>query len=162
MSTLRQNTPTLETVDARQPYLDTALRIATIVAEANARIFKLQTEAASVALAENSKHLKTLLETRNPAAAVTEWAGLYQSNVDRVLEVTRTCFEVVPQTQAELAKLVGEPIASYHKETQQYLDQFTRAIADGRDAAAAQMTDFLAKAVESVRAPQDANKENVA
>jgi phasin family protein len=162
MSTPSQNTSTPEDVDTRQAYLDTALRIATIMAEANARIFKLQSEAASAALAENSKHLKILLETKDPAAALAQWTGLYQANMHRVLEVTRTCFEMVPQTQAEMAKLVGAPFSSYHKETQQYLDQFMKAIVDGRDATAAQMKDFLAKAVESVRAPQDANQENVA
>ena len=66
----------------------------------------------------------------------------------------------MPQTQAEIAKLVGEPFMSANKETQQYLDQFTKAIGDGRDAAAASVKDFLAKAIASATAT--GKKEKVA
>ncbi len=162
MSTPNQNTLKPETVDSRQAYLDTALRIATIIAEANERLFKVQSEAANAAFADNSKHLKALLNKTDSAAVPTEWVGLYQANMRRVVDVTRTCFEIVPQIQAEMAKLVSEPFGSSNKQTQQYLDQCTKVIADGRDAAAAQMKDFLAKAVESVSAPQAAKKEKVA
>jgi hypothetical protein len=31
-----------------------------------------------------------------------------QANARGILEVTRTCFEIVPHTQTEMAKLVGE------------------------------------------------------
>lgn len=162
MSTHTQYTPKQETIPGRQAYLDTALRIATIIAEANERLFKLQSDAANAAFAENSKHLKALLNTTDSAAALAEWAGLYQMNMRRVLDVTRACFEIVPQTQAEMAKWVGEPFASYNKETQQYLDQFTKAVTDGRDTAAAAVNDFLAKAMQSVSVRPAAKKENVA
>jgi len=75
--------------------------------------------------------------------------GLYQTNMRRVLNVTRTSFEIVPQTQAEMAKLVGEPFASYNKERSN-IDQITRAIADGRNTAATAVKDCLTKAIESV------------
>ena len=68
----------------------------------------------------------------------------------------------MPQTQAEIANLAGEPFASVNKETQQYLDQFTKAISDGRDAAAASVKDFLAKAIASASGAQPAKKEKVA
>jgi phasin family protein len=162
MSTHSQNTLKPETVDARQAYVDTALRIATIMAEANERLFRLQSEAANAALADSSKLLKALLTTKEPAAALAQWASLYQANVRRTLDVTRSCFEIVPQTQAEMAKVVGEPFGSYNKETQQYLDQFTKAVSDGQDAAAAAVKDFLAKAIESVSKQQAALIEKVA
>jgi hypothetical protein len=57
---------------------------------------------------------------------------------------------------------VGEPFASANKETQKYLDQFTKAISEGRDAAAASVKDFLAKAIASASATQPAKKEKVA
>jgi hypothetical protein len=44
---------------------------------------------------------------------------------------------------------MGDPFASANKQTQQYVDQLTKAISDGRDAAAASVKDFLAKAVAS-------------
>ena len=161
MSSHTQNSPTQTTVDGGQAKLETALRITTVIVEANQRLFKLQSEAANAAFAENSKHLKALLNALNSkdsGALLAEWTDLYQANMRRVLDVTRSCFEIVPQTQAEIAQLVGEPFASANKETQQYLDQFTKAISDGRDAAAASVKDFLAKAIASASATQPAKK----
>jgi len=151
MSSHNQLSPAQKTGDGRHANLETALRIATVIAEANERLFKIQTEAANVAFAENSKHLKALLNTANTkdsGVLLAEWTNLYQASMHRGLDVTRRCFEIVPQTQAEIAKLVGEPFTSANKQTQQYLDQFTKAIGDGRDAAAASVKDFLAKVRE--------------
>ena len=148
-----------EAADVRQAHLDTALLIATIMAEANERLFKMQIEAAKATFADNSKHLKALLKATDSAAVLTEWSDLVQTNVRRVLDVTRLYFEILPKTQAEIAKLVGGPFASYNHETHEYLDQLTKTMTDGRDAAAAQMKDFLAEAIESVSAPEAAKKD---
>jgi 16S rRNA A1518/A1519 N6-dimethyltransferase RsmA/KsgA/DIM1 with predicted DNA glycosylase/AP lyase activity len=149
--------------EGRQADVETALRIATVMAEANERLFKVQSEAANAVFAENSKHFKALLDTLNTkdsGTLLTEWTTLYQANMRRILDVTRKCFEIVPQSDAEVAKLVGEPFASTNKDTQKYLDQFTRAINESRDAAAASVKDFLAKAIASTTVPGE--KEHVA
>lgn len=165
MSSHNQYSPMQRTGDSQQGNLKTAMRIATVIAEGNERLFKVQSEAANAAFAENSKHLKALLNplnTKDSGALLSEWTKLYQANLRRVLDVTRSCFEIVPQTQAEIAKLVGEPFASANKETQQYLDQFTKAISDGHDAATVSVKDFLAKAIASASATQPAKKAKVA
>jgi phasin family protein len=146
-----------------QANFETALRIGTVMAEANERLFKVQSDAANAAFTENSKHLRALLNTlhtKDSGTLLQEWTSLYQANMRRALDVTRSCFEILPQTQAEIAKLVGEPFASANEETQEYIDQFTKAIGDGRDAAATTVKDFLAKAVASATAP--AKKDKVA
>ena len=165
MSSHNQYSPTPRTSDGRQVNLETALRIATVIAEANERLFRVQSEAANAAFAENSKHLKALLNPLNAkdsGVLLAEWTNLYQANIRRVMDVTRSCFEIVPQTQAEIAKLVGEPFASANKETQQYLDQLTKAIIDGRDAASASVKDFLTQAIASAAATQPAKQATVA
>ena len=142
----------------------TALRIASVMAEANERLFRLQSEAANAAFTENTKHIKALLSaqnTKDSSVLLAEWTSLYQTNMRRILDVTRSCFEIVPQTQAEIAKLVGEPFASATKETQKYLDQFTKAISDNRDAAAASVKNFLAQAIASANATQPTKKAKV-
>jgi phasin family protein len=154
-------TPPQNTDAGRQANLETALRIAAIMAEASARLFKLQSEAANAAFAENSKHLTTLLgslNTKDSASLLEQWTALYQANMRRLLDVTRSCFEIVPQTQTQIAKLVGDPFESANKETQLYLDHFTKAVSDGRDAAAAAVKDF----VSATSVTQKANKEKVA
>jgi phasin family protein len=147
MSSHIQNSRTQTNVDGGQVNFEAALRIATVIVEANQRLFKLQSEAASDAVAENSKYLMNSLSTKDSGALLGEWASLYEANTRRVLDVTRSCFEIVPQTQAEIASLMGGPSVFANKETQQYVDQFTKAMSDGRDAAAASVREFLAKAV---------------
>ena len=161
-STQKTRSSSQETPDGRQVNFETALRIATIMAEANEHLFKLQSEATNAAFAENAKHLRALLNTKDSSAVIVEWAGRYQASMRRILEVTRTCFEIVPRTQAEMAKLVGAPFAPYNKETQEHLDQFTNAIADGRDAAAAAVKEVFAKAMANVSGSMPVRKEKVA
>src|SRR4030095_15710735 len=161
MSSQSRNGPAQHKADGQQMNWKTTLRIASVIAEANERLFKVQSEAAGAAFTENTKHLKALLNTRNTkdsGVLLAEWTGLYQANMRRILEVTRTCFEIVPQTQAQIANLVGEPFASANKQTQQYLDQFTKAIGEGRDAATATANAFLAKAITSAGADRPVRK----
>ena len=162
MSSHKAASPAHNGADAGQLNFETALRIATIMADANERIFKLQSEAANAAFAENAKHLKSLLTAKDSSALILEWAGRYQANMRRILEVTRTCFEVVPQSQAEMAELVGEPFAPYARETQQYLDDFATAITEGHDAAAKAVEEVLAKATAGGSANRTPKKEKVA
>jgi len=162
MSNQKQYSPIQQAADSHQSNMETALRIATIMAEANEHLFRLQSEAANAAFTENAKHLKALLNVRDYDAVVAEWAGRYQANVRRILELTRTCFEIVPKTQAEMAKLVGERFAPYNEETQQYLDEFTTTISERRDAAAAAVKGVVARAMASVGGNKPARNENVA
>ena len=133
-------------VDSGRANVDAAIQIAKIISEATERLFKLQAEAASVALAENSKALTALVNTPHSTPLLTELPSLYQANVQRALDVTRSWLEIVPQTQAEIAQLMGERFAAYSKGTQPNLDQFTRAINEGSNAVVTGMQDFIAKA----------------
>ena len=54
-----------------------------------------------------------------------------------------------------MAAVMGEPFNTYTKETQKYLDQYVKAIADGRDMAAAKVKQFLAQTMASVSGQQD-------
>ena len=158
MSTHTQHLPNATTVAGLDANVEKTLRMAIVMAEANERLFKLQSDAANAAFAENAKHLKSLLTTKDSGSLLTEWADLYQSNMRRVLDVSRIGFEIVPETQAKMAAVMGEPFNTYTKETQKYLDQYVKAIADGRDTAAAKVKQFLAQTMASVSGQQDTKK----
>jgi len=146
MSDQVHSSSTPKTINECQLNREAALRIATIIAEANERLFKVQSETANAAFAENSKHLKALLDPLNvksSEALIAEWTKLYQANMRRALDVTRSCFEIIPKTQGEIAKLLGEPFACANEETQKHFDQITKAIGDGRDAATNTVDYFL-------------------
>ena len=153
MSTHTQHVSNANTVADRDINVDKALRMAVVMAEANERLFKLQSEAANAAFSENAKHLKSLLSTKDSGSLLAEWAGVYQ--------VSRAGFQIVPETQAKMADVMGEPFSAYAKETQKYLEQYVKAIADGRDTAAAAVKQFLAQTFASVSGVQDKKKAKV-
>ena len=161
MSTHTQQLPNATTVAGLDANVEKTLRMAIVMAEANERLFKLQSDAANAAFAENAKHLKSLLTTKDSGSLLTEWADLYQSNMRRVLDVSRIGFEIVPETQAKMAAVMGEPFNTYTKETQKYLDQYVKAIADGRDTAASKLKQFLAQTMASVSGQKEPKKAKV-
>ena len=161
MSTHTQHLPNATTVAGLDANVEKTLRMAIVMAEANERLFKLQSDAANAAFAENAKHLKSLLTTKDSGSLLTEWADLYQSNMRRVLDVSRIGFEIVPETQAKMAAVMGEPFNTYTKETQKYLDKYVSAIADGRDTAAGKVKQFLAQTMSSVSGQQETKKAKV-
>ena len=120
MSSHNRNSPTQTTVDGGQANLETALRIATVIVEANQRLFKLQSEAANAAFAENSKHLMSSLSTMDSGALLGEWATLYEANTRRVLgmkpahenypddEYFRTTYKTIEYVQGECASLAKQ------------------------------------------------------
>src|SRR3989442_8154745 len=83
----------------RQAFGDSSLRAATIIADANDLLFKAQSEAASAALADSSKHLAELLNARDPSAWLAAQTALYQANISRALDVWRAYFEIMPRAQ---------------------------------------------------------------
>jgi phasin family protein len=141
--------------------MDTAMRIAEIMTEANSRLLRLQSGTADAALSDASKHINALLNTAKSPAALTEWPSLYQENAQKMVAMTRGWFEILSQTQAELSKLLGKPFAPNNVEAQNYLNQFTKAITDAHSAAEAQMKDFLAKTFGAGEA-DSVTKEKVA
>ncbi len=161
-STQHSSIPKAGTSEAGRAYLDAAVRMATVIADANQRLFKLQGDAASAALAENSKHFKTLLNAKDPAAALSEWADLYQANVRMAVDATRASFEIVPEIQAELAKLVSESIALYRNAAQHDLEKFNKTVTDGGDAAATAVKEFLATGVSSISGASATKKQAAA
>ena len=161
MSTHTQHLPNATTVAGLDANVEKTLRMAIVIAEANERLFKLQSDAANAAFAENAKHLKSLLTTKDSGSLLTEWADLYQSNMRRVLDVSRIGFEIVPETQAKMAAVLGEPFNTYTKETQKYLDQYVKAIADGRDTAAGKVKQFLVQTMASVSGQQEPKEAKV-
>ena len=165
MSSHSRSSPPPHDADRQQMNWKATLRIASVIAEANQRALRVQSEAARAAFTENTRHLKALLDTRNTkdsGVLLAEWTGLYQANMRRILEVTRTCFEIVPQTQAQIANLVGEPFASANKQTQQYVDQFAKAIGESRDAARATANELLAKVIASASENRSSRKAKAA
>ena len=160
--TYTPGSPKRTTVDDRQAIMNTVLRIAAIMTEANKRLFKLQSEAAYAAFADNVKDIDALHNAAKSPAALAEWLRLYQESAQKMVDVTRSWFEILSQTQAELSKLLGKPFASQNVEAQNIRDQFTKAVTDARNGAEAQVKDFLAKSVGSASEAQPAKKEKVA
>jgi hypothetical protein len=76
-----------------------------------------------------------------------------------MVQVTRSWFDIVSQTQAEMAKLLGEPLVRSNPEAQQYFEHFTKAITDWHETAAGQVKGVLGMAGTSADEESSAKKE---
>lgn len=131
-------------VDGTQANIHTASRIAAVITEATERLVKLQTEAAQEAFAENAKNFQALLGKTDSGAALAEWPSLYQANVQRISEITRSCFEIVSQSQAEVGQLIAQHFGAYGEATRQNLDEITTVVSEEIDTAVTGVKDLVA------------------
>jgi phasin family protein len=131
-------------VDGTQANIDTASRIAAVITEATERLVKLQTEAAHAAFAENARNFQALLNKTDFTAALAEWPSLYQANVQRISEITRSCFEIVSQTQAKVSQLTAQHFGAYGEAARQNLDEITNVVSEEVDTAVAGVKNLVA------------------
>jgi hypothetical protein len=68
---------------------------------------------------------------------------------------------IVSQTQAEIAPLMSEYFNAYNEGARQNLDQFTKAVNEGREAASAAVKDSLAKTGVDMSGNQGAKKQKL-
>jgi hypothetical protein len=75
-----------------------------------------------------------------------------------MVQVTRSWFDIVSQTQVEMAKMLGEPLVRSNPEAQQYFDHFTKAITDWHETTSGQVKEVLGKAGMSGAEDESAKK----
>lgn len=131
-------------VDGTQANIDTSSRIAAVITEATERLVKLQTEATQEVFAENARNFQALLNKTDSAAALAEWPSLYQANVQRISEITRSCFEILSQTQAEVGQLIAQHFGAYGEAARQNLDEITNVVSEEVDTAVAGVKNLVA------------------
>ena len=98
--------------DIPLPTIETVAQVTTLLATSNERLIELQHEATNVALTEISMRQSEMIKAMSKVADILPWPHLHHANAQRVVEVMRSWFEVVTETQAALLELMGESFLS--------------------------------------------------
>ena len=110
--------------------LDAALKFASDTAQMTERLVKSQVDAANELLNNNNEQLQMLGSKPWSAVSFTSWQSAYQTNSEKVLEITRRYFADVTKIQAEIARLTMEQVAAAHKNTIKNFGDFAKAADD--------------------------------
>jgi hypothetical protein len=95
--------------------LDAALKFASDTAQLTERLVRSQADAATELLNGNNAQLQMMGNKPGNAASFAYWQSSYQTNSEKVLEITRRYFAEVTKIQAEMAHLAKEQVTATHK-----------------------------------------------
>lgn len=106
--------------------LDAALKFASETAQLTERLVKSQADAATELLNSNNAQLQMMGSKPGSAASFAYWQSTYQTNSEKVLEVTRRYFAEVTKIQAEMAHLTKEQVTASHKNAIRNFEKLAR------------------------------------
>jgi hypothetical protein len=95
--------------------LDAALKFASEAAQLTERLVKSQADVATDLLNSNNERLQMMGSKPGSAASFAYWQSAYQSNSQKVLEITRRYFAEVTKIQTEMVHLTREQVTATHK-----------------------------------------------
>lgn len=110
--------------------LDAALKFASDTAQMTERLVKSQVDAATELLNSNNAQLQLMGSKPGSAASFAYWQSAYQTNSEKVLEVTRRYFAEVTKIQAEMAQLTKAQVTATHKNAIKNFEDLARAATD--------------------------------
>ena len=107
--------------------LDAALKFASETAQMTERLLKSQVDAATELLNSNNEQLQMMGIKPEGAASFAYWQGAYQTNSEKVLEITRRYFAEVTKIQAEMAHLTKAQVTAMHKNAIKNFEDLAKA-----------------------------------
>lgn len=120
--------------------LDTARQYATMSVEGAERLLQLPIEAAREFFVKGSDQFTTTWRETSFSKALADWPTVYQDNVQKANDVTRTYLETVAQAQAEFARLLQEQAALANKNFVEGVQALANATSAGSEIATSAIT----------------------
>lgn len=157
--------------EMNQANVDNALKFAQLSLESAERMLKLQLDAAKNAIEDSARLARTVTEVKDVQQAMALRSELAESSVEKVLEYSRSIYEIASQTQVELSQLLENNLAAFNKTTISSMEKAGQ-MAPGADvamqamkstvAATAAMVDTMTKAAKQVATMADASVKSAA
>jgi len=110
--------------------LDAALKFASDAAQLTERLVKSQADAAAELLNSNNAQLQMLGSKPESAASFVYWQSAYQTNSEKVLEITRRYFAEVAKIQTEMVHLTKEQVTATHKSAIRNFEDLAKTATD--------------------------------
>lgn len=139
--------------------VDQALRLAQLAFDNTERLFKLQLDAAKVAVEENAKNTKALSEVKDFQEFINLRTKLTEAGVEKAMGYSRSVYEVASEVQAEVSKLVEEGLAVYTKNIASFVEKATKNAPAGSDAAVSALKSTVAATTAAIDTLTKASKQ---
>lgn len=110
--------------------LDAALKFASDTARLTERLVRSQADAATELLNSNNAQLQMMGSKPGNAASFAYWQSAYQTNSEKVLEITRRYFAEVTKIQTEMAHLAKEQVTATHKSAIRHFGDLAKTAAE--------------------------------
>lgn len=139
--------------------LDAALSLAKITFDASERLMSLSLEASKESFAEAAKNAKALMEVKDPQHLMELRSKLTESSVEKVMEYSRSLYEVATHTQGQLSSVLEHHTAELNKNMASAIDKAVKSAPAGTDVAIAAIKSSVAATAAAVDSVTKAAKQ---
>jgi phasin family protein len=130
--------------------IESAMRVAQISMEGAERLARLQLETARQFMEDNVKNAQSLAGIKSPDQNMQTRAKLAEDTFAKVMEYSRSLYEVVTETQEQLTQLMEERLVSYSREMHGALDEAAKNAPAGAEVAVAAMKSTISATTAAI------------
>jgi len=131
---------------ANKATVDSLLSVANTALASAERIAALNLNTARAALEDGAAGVKSVLEAKDPQAALAAQKALAQPAIDKAVAYSRSVYEISSQTQQELAKMVEAQFGEFQKSIGSMVDLAAKSAPAGSEGAVAAVQSAIAAA----------------
>lgn len=124
--------------------VETALRFVKIYIDSTERMAKLQMDAFKNSVDETAKNAKAMTEAKDFQDIMTLRTKLAESSIENAVNFSQSVYEVISQTQQELAQLCEERMSAYGTGLSGAMEKGGKSFPPGSDFALAAMKSTMA------------------
>ncbi|OMG52341.1 granule-associated-like protein [Azonexus hydrophilus] len=131
---------------ANKATVDSLLSVANTALASAERIAALNLNTARAALEDTVSGVKTVMDAKDPQAALAAQKALAQPAVEKAVAYSRSVYEITAQTQQELAKMVEAQFSDFQKSMAGMLEMAAKSAPAGSEGAVAAIQNAIAAA----------------
>jgi phasin family protein len=139
--------------------LEAVLSLAKISFDTTERLIGLNLEASKESFAEITKSAKALVEVKDANSLLELRSKLTESGVEKVMEYSRSLYEVAQQTQGQLSAVLELHTAELNKNVAAAIEKAVKTAPAGADVAIAAMKSSVAATAAAVDSVTKAAKQ---
>ena len=131
---------------ANKATVDSLLSVANTALASAERIAALNLNTARAALEDTVSGVKSVMDAKDPKAALAAQTALAQPAVEKAVAYSRSVYEISAQTQQELAKMVEAQFGDFKKSMAGMVEMATKSAPAGSEGAVAAIQSAIAAA----------------
>ncbi|HXE38965.1 MAG TPA: phasin family protein [Azonexus sp.] len=131
---------------ANKATVDSLLSVANTALASAERIAALNLNTARAALEDSVSGVKSVLEAKDPQAALAAQSSLAQPAVEKAVAYSRSVYEITSQTQQELTKMLQAQFGDFQKSMSGMVEMAAKSAPAGSEGAMAAIQNAIAAA----------------